>query len=860
MTLQLAWCLTARGNPKSVGDVLFSWNSLPSLPDEEGFAGMYSGTSHGVLIAAGGTKFEGGPWWEGGKKIWSDKIFVFNPADASWHESPQKLPRALAYGVSVAHQDRVICIGGSSNSEIVSEAFALEWDGTAIAITPLPSLPQPLARMAAAQIGNTLYLAGGISRSGGPSQKIFLSLNLDSLTWKNEKPWPGPARHLAVAAAQSGAFFLVSGMQVVEKEDGTTERMVPYLNDAYRFTPRKGGQPGTWTRIADIPRPVAAAPSPAISLGQSHFAILGGVDGSNKDMPKTEVPPFPGQIQLYHTITNTWTERGSLPEGFSRVTQSVTPWEQGYALISGESGPSKRSPDVLVATPVEPEASFGLINWAVVLVYLGGMIGMGFYFSRREKTTDDFFLAGRRIPWWAAGLSIFGTQLSAQSFMAISAVSYAQDWTRWLKFSGTILAAPLVIYFYLPFYRHLNVTSAYEYLEKRFSVAVRLYGTIKFICTQLLRVGVLLYLPSIALAAVTGIDTYTCIVLTTVFCTIYTVLGGMEAVIWSDVIQVIVLMAGGILCLFIVVGEVGGFGEIITVGIQDHKFNIFDWRWDPTSMVVWVLIVGPLFINLGTYSTDQTLVQRYLTTKDESSAARSIWTNAMLSIPVSFLFFPLGTALYAFYRSNPESLSPGKNDAILPWFIVQQLPAGIAGLVIAGIFAATMSSLDSSMNSVSAASVTDFYRRFNKHVTEERALALARWLTIFVGAFGMATAFLLASADIKFIIDSMILLMGLMGGGLTGVFALGVFTRRASSWGVLAGAAAGFIVPLWVHFNTDINFFLYAAIGVITCAAVGYTTSLVFPDKNKNLDGLTLYTLKNGFPLLKKKDKTSTDT
>lgn len=158
--------------------------------------------------------------------------------------------------------------------------------------------------------------------------------------------------------------------------------------------------------------------------------------------------------------------------------------------------------------------------------YLAAMLGIGFYFSKREQSTEDFFLAGRRIPWWAAGLSIFGTQLSALTFMAIPAMAYATDWSALLQSLGILFVAPFVVYFYLPFFRRLNVTTAYEYLEKRFNVIVRLYGTFKFLTTQLLRVGILLYLPAVALSAVTGMDPYLCVVIISIFCTVYTVMGG----------------------------------------------------------------------------------------------------------------------------------------------------------------------------------------------------------------------------------------------------------------------------------------------------------------------------------------------
>jgi SSS family transporter len=469
------------------------------------------------------------------------------------------------------------------------------------------------------------------------------------------------------------------------------------------------------------------------------------------------------------------------------------------------------------------------------------MVLVGVYFARRETSTEEFFLGGRKIPWWAAGLSIFGTQLSAITFMAIPATAYGSDWRR---FAGQIMVLPIiamVIFCFLPLFRRLNVTTAYEYLEARFSLTVRLFASSLFILFQLGRMGIVLLLPAIALSAVTGIDTYLCIALMGILATAYTTMGGISAVIWTDVLQVFVLIGGALLCLIVAVSDAGGISASIDLAQAAGKFDIFEWRWSSSDMVAWVLIVGFFFTNLVPYTTDQTVIQRYLTTSDEKQAARSLWLNLAITIPTGILFFGLGTALFVYYTGNPElkAALPEKADQLVPWFVVTHLPAGVAGLVVAGIFAAAMSSLDSSMNSIATAIVNDFVERFDAPGPRKDRLSLARKLTVLLGIIGTSAAMLLATYEIKYLFDFFQKVMGLFGGGLAGVFLLAVFTKKTNARGAFAGLVLGGLATIAVAFFTQINFLLYAAVGATTCVGVGYGVSLATGGNQKNLAGLT---------------------
>ena len=498
---------------------------------------------------------------------------------------------------------------------------------------------------------------------------------------------------------------------------------------------------------------------------------------------------------------------------------------------------------LLAAVPAraaDDQAAIAPVDWAVLVLYLLTLVGIGFYVARREDSTEEYFVAGRSMPWWAAGVSIFGTQLSAITFLAVPAKAFAVDWVYFLVNMTIIAVAPVVVYLYLPFLRRTGVTSVYEYLERRFSLGVRMFGAVTFLLFQVGRMGIILYLPAIVLATVTGVDVMLSIVLMGILATAYTAMGGIRAVIWTDVSQVLVLVGAALFMLVIVVQDVdGGFAGIISSGMAAGKFNMVHWTWDPATEALWVVVLGNLFANLVPYTADQTVVQRYLTTRTEHEAARAVWTNAVLTLPASILFFGLGTALWVFYQQHPALLDGSiPIDGIVPLFVVQKLPVGVAGLALAGVFAASMSSLDSSINSMATVVVTDFLGRLRRS-SGDGGLRTARWLTVLFGMIGTVTALLLATVDIASLLDAFREVLGFFGGSLAGLFALGILTRRTGGRAALIGAASSALLVGLVKFFTDLHFFLYAGIGLLSCVIIGWAASLVFPRPPQNLKGLT---------------------
>ncbi len=863
----IAWttcCLAAPAGEPGEAPKALAWDTLPPLPDPVGFAGPFAGVSHGALVVAGGANFPAGRPWDGAAKVWHDDVFVLPAPNGAW-QTGFKLPRPLAYGVSVNWQDAegrtcVVCLGGGDSQRHYADGFSLRWTGTELQIAQLPPMPGPAAFFCGAKLGDTVYVAGGRGAPEAPrALHTFWALDLSrppgERRWEVLDPWPGRPRMLAVAAVQSDAFFLVGGVDLDPSKEGDDKRL--FLNDGYRYDPATR----RWSPIAPTPRFAAAAPSPAMPLGQSHFAIIGGDDGENAFRVAElgdDHPGFPADVLSYHVETDTWVTAGRFPKDpaaglWPPVTTNTTWWEDAdgakrYVIPTGEARPGVRTPQVVWAKPRAIRRGFGAPDYTVLAVYLAALVAMGVYFSRREKSTGDFFLGGRRIPWWAAGLSIFGTQLSAITFMAIPAKSFRTDWTFFVFNMMIVVMAPVIVFFYLPFYRRLNVTSAYEYLEKRFNKPTRLLGSASFVLFQLGRMGVVLFLPALALRTVTGIDVYSCILVMGVLATLYTVLGGIEAVVWTDVLQVFVLMGGALLSLGIIAvdlaGAEGGLGAAWSMIADADKLRLADLDWAPTQPVLWVIVFGAAAQILVSYTGDQTVVQRYLTTADEKAAARSVWTNALLTIPASLIFFGVGTALWAFYKTQPELLNPtGKSDDVFPWFIAQQIPVGVAGLVIAGLFAAAMSSLDSSMNSMATAITTDFYRPLRPGVSDRHVLAVARGLTVLLGALGTGSAVVMAILNSPSMWDQYMKVVGLFGGGLAGLFALGIFTRRTHGPGALVGFVASAVILYTAATYEVVHGVLYAAVGIASCVAIGYVASLVIPAKRRALEGLTMFTL-----------------
>ncbi|MBR0505526.1 MAG: sodium:solute symporter, partial [Kiritimatiellae bacterium] len=454
------------------------------------------------------------------------------------------------------------------------------------------------------------------------------------------------------------------------------------------------------------------------------------------------------------------------------------------------------------------------------------------YFMRRNKSSDDYFRAGGKLPWWVVSLSIYATMFSSITFISVPAMSYLDDCRYYVISFGILILAPVVAKWYLPFFRRLDLTSAYEFLEVRFNLACRLFASAAFILFMVARTAVVTYLPAIAITAVTDLDVNVAIVAVTLVTILYCTIGGVEAVIWSDFVQSIILIAStALIIVLLICGTDGGLAGFVKMGSEANKFRVFEFAFDWSKPCFWVVLIGGLVANLASYTSDQCVVQRYMTTPDERGAAKSIIFNGVLSFLNCFVFFFLGVALWTFYRSNPALLdvTMQKNDSVLPLFMGNDLPLGVSGLVLAAVAAATMSTLSANLNSAASAFTTDFYRRFRASADDRALLRCGKVCTVVVGLLGGGFALLLANADIGNIYEQFQRFLGVLTGGLGCLFFMGIFMKRVSGRAALAGLVANYAVCFGldqVSFAGKPHLLLYGFLGMVACLVTALAASL----------------------------------
>jgi SSS family transporter len=494
-----------------------------------------------------------------------------------------------------------------------------------------------------------------------------------------------------------------------------------------------------------------------------------------------------------------------------------------------------------VASP----ATFDTSDYVTLAIYFAINIGIGWWFSRRNKTSGDYFLGSGKIPWWAAGISFSATGISSISFMALPAKTYQEDWLSFGSSPAQVLATIIVALVFVGILRRLNMTTIFDYLQRRFDHRVRYLGAVLAVLLKVFgRMSVVMLLPALAISTVSGLNVYVSIALMGVVTIIYSMVGGFAAVIWTDVLQVAVML-GGIAVAFwcLAAGVPGGIAGVVREAASDEKLRMISWDLDLSTPTVWVflcMVWASVFTQLG----DQPLMQRVFATKDERAARDSLLLAAGMGLPIAIIFFFIGTALYVFYKLHQGSLAAGiPNDAIFPFFIVNQMPHGVVGLLLASLFASAMGALSSALNSASAIVVSDLYEPFHTGMSEREKVRCGRIATLVCGLVSTGMAAWIASLGVPSLWDQFMKLIALVGGGFPGVFALGLLTRRANARGVITGALASIAITWWAQNYTTASVFFHGFIAISSCMVVGYLASLLFGgrDRTKNLRGLTMW-------------------
>ena len=496
-----------------------------------------------------------------------------------------------------------------------------------------------------------------------------------------------------------------------------------------------------------------------------------------------------------------------------------------------------------------PEREFGAANYAVVILYLAAMLGIGWWTSRRIKGTRSFFIADGRLNWFVVGVSILTAYMSALTMMGMPGASFGGlDWLFGAQLPFLILTAFVITRFVLVRYREAGVISVYQFLEQRIHISSRLMASVCFVVFAIGRMGLVLYLPAQAFSIVTGADLLTTIIAMGVVVTVYTIMGGMEAVIWTDFVQAFVMLAGAaVSVVYVLVGTQGQFGAIATA---HHKFRMLAPGTDFTRLLTIWLILETIFQTIRIYGTQQDITQRYMTTPSTKDANRSVWIAICGFIPLGFLFLFIGSALFVYYKIHPDPMVAGliannRADSIYPYFVASRLHPGLAGLVIAAIFAAAMSSIDACMNANSTVCVEDFYRRFaGRDRPDRHHLNVARWLTLVWGILCIAMAILFIDIKTAQIVWGKI--MGISTNGVLGLMALAFLPRKVNKW----AAAIGFVTSYLVLFammwliqikptfaigypveGKTVSYLIWPVVGNLWCFGVGYVLNLVLPDR-----------------------------
>ncbi|MEZ6191291.1 MAG: sodium:solute symporter [Phycisphaerales bacterium] len=522
---------------------------------------------------------------------------------------------------------------------------------------------------------------------------------------------------------------------------------------------------------------------------------------------------------------------------------------------------------------------FTILDVIVLLVYFLGTMGIGFYFWSRSRSSESFTAAGRSLPGWVCGLSIFATYLSSISYLALPGKSFADNWNPFVFSLAVPIATVIAVRFFIPYYRASNEVSAYALLEHRFGLWARVYVSLFYLLTQIARMGIVMYLMALPMQIIFGWDIYTVILVTGVSVTIYAFVGGITAVIWADAVQAIVLMLGAVVSLVVMLVRIpGGPSRVIEVAAEHNKFSLGSFELlNVSAPTFWVVLLYGLFINLQNFGIDQSYIQRYIAAKSEREAKKACgWVRSFIS-PLRPVFF-IGSTLFTYYDTQPQKLdeiktivaeqkvsydNPGLTgeayklevaetaaglgnqdigDRVFLFFIARELPPGVTGLLVAAIFAAAMSTVSTSLNSSATLLMSDFYERFfRRDATDRQRMVALYTATVVWGVLGTAMALALVALTAS-ALDMWWMLASIFSGGMVSLFLLGMISRRAGNAAAVTAVLVGGLVIFWMVFSvTDFwpkslvgmkspfHSFMVIVVGTLTILLIGIGLSTVWP-------------------------------
>lgn len=798
-------------------------NSFEFQPHDLAFPSKQGTTFFGQ---SGGALIVGGGWHD----TTADAMVFVQPAgEKAWREFELKTPVTLPGFVSATFSEngvsvtKLLLVGGHGTNGLTAKVQVLEWRDGTLRQSELPSLPLAVAGAGVGffedQPEKQLYVVGGQTEKELSRRVFRFSFGATKPAWEELPPMPGEGRMLPGVICFYNDVHVFGGM--------TASKQPTARAAAFRWKRIDGTTFTGWRELA--PLPAALAAPMVFQTGQVHAGVAGGTttDGQSDE------------IFLYHNVTDTWIAKGRLPQPLANGAALKV---NGKQLIVAPVKDGVVAFDMALRRTVKSLASW---DYVFLLGYFVMVAVAGVWYAHRQKSTAQFALGDRKVPWWMAGISMFATGASSISFMAIPAQAFRTSWLwafPWLMLIPLYFVEAYVIY---PLIRRLSITSTYEYLERRFHPSLRYIASAQCIALQTFgRMNMVLLLPALAIAAVTGLDVVYSVLLMGVVTTIYTAKGGLKAVILTEMIQGITMLVGVSLMIWLAITSLrGGWSDFVDIGTRFHKFDTGIWTLDMTAPIFWLIILTPILNKLA-FAADQPVVQRVFATplKDVRKLAAMF---LVCSVTIPFLVNLAGIGAFAYFHQHPAQLDPAMtNDQVIPLYIVQRLPVGVAGLIIAALFAAAASALAGSMNSVATIFTEDFYRKMRKDATDRERLVVMRVGSIVSGLIATGCALYMGKMNLRSLFQTWNELFALLGGGFLGIYILGIFTHRANAIGAFTGALASIAVTVFVKKCTDLHWYGYMPAAAIACVVIGYLVSLVTPRSQKDLSGLTVFDMR----------------
>lgn len=780
-------------------------------------------TSGGFLAAFGDTLVASGSS-EQAQHLW-----MLPKGASEWTDTGIAVP---LYAAAARWGDKWIVAGGLRAGAPVTDVTVLALEAGKLTSRPLPALPQPRAGAGAAVILNRLHVFAGADslEPFQPAKDLFLlDLAAASPSWENGPAFPGEARAFFAATEQYGMLCVFGGI--------TADRKTLAETWVFRPKPLEGTSASGWRRMTDTPQPTARAA--ALPVGQAQVILIGGDHSPTVAALLTATTPGQdgGRPLLFHTLTDAWCAFDATPGVEFPLAAKIA---NRFVVLGSRTDGTGTAVELELQRTVR---NLVWLDYLVIVAYFALIIGIGWYFSRKQESSAEFSLGNRKVIWWAAGISMFATGASAISFMAVPALAFATNLVWLFPLLAMIPGYFVTAHLIYPMLRRMEITSTYEYLERRFNRVLRVIASLQCIIFQTFaRAAVVLVLPSIAISSMTGMNVYLSVLIMGIVTTIYTAIGGFDAVIWTEVFQGVLKFFAPLAMILIAIAALpAGFSEFVKIGQDYSKFDFAIVTTDLTLPAFWILMLGTFLTITVSSAGDQPIIQRVFSAPMKE-VRRVNMTFTICGILIGIISNVVGLAIFAYFRAHPEKFDPGaSNDQIVPMFVSQAMPVGMAGVVVAAIFASAMATVASAMNSVATIFTEDFYLKIRPKAADRERLFTLKATSYVVGIIGTIMALLLAAQDLKSMMVLWNQMVALVGGGIVGVYSLGMFSKRANGFGAVCGAIVSVLVTLFVKLYTPLHWGTYIPIAIFSCIAAGYLFSLLRPAPG-DLRGLTVFT------------------